>query len=369
MRVNSIVQSAFLAVIIGMLVGCSRSSSEEARYSPEVQSLVRQGDDLWMSGKHDEAVDKYTEIFRLDPTNPYGSFGFGMESARQQIDGTEQQQFSIARASLQRNLDSGADRGGGAEAERRGAAEDAIRPLAGKLAKAEEDEDGYALHEGLRRFKRGGKWGFEDATGKTVIEPVFDFVRNFNEDLAPAKEGDRWGYIGRDGKFAIKPQFEDAHDFDHGIGWVKPVGAQSGFQKSIDRSGNFAVDPKYYERSSEKPRAPKGSSIVGTFSGEEGGGSIIKITFAANKTFELSQRGAGGRGTYKKFVVPHPEKGGDNVYYELDFANHEYRSQIGFYSAHFDKFYLVAPVDSPAGDRLLKFGPHPEITTDLDRER
>jgi hypothetical protein len=71
--------------------------------------------------------------------------------------------------------------------------------------------------------------------------------------------------------------------------------------------------------------------------------------------------------------MPHPEKGGDNVYYKLEMTDNApdgspYKPQIGFYSPSFDKFYFVVD-GGRAEERSLKVGPHPEPAVDLTRER
>jgi hypothetical protein len=151
----------------------------------------------------------------------------------------------LAFSSLQFYLDSEADRGGGAEAERRQAAEAAFGPIAEKWARALEEADGFDLHEGLKRVKKKGGWGFADAAGTIVIEPQFEMERNFSEGLAPVKQRGLWGYINRSGHFVIEPQFADALAFDRGVGKVTPQGEQSGFYRFIDKTGRFVRNPDY----------------------------------------------------------------------------------------------------------------------------
>jgi hypothetical protein len=49
------------------------------------------------------------------------------------------------------------------------------------------------------------KWGYIDATGAPVGEPVWDRADAFHGGLAGVKRGDDWGYVGRDGRVAWEP--------------------------------------------------------------------------------------------------------------------------------------------------------------------
>ena len=380
-----------LSICFGVLSGCgarqeqssdarafdelARETSERA--SREAEPLVREGHALWAAGKKADAIKKYSEIMRINPENPYGHFGLGMQAAQGSlsIDGSNQQVLAVPRASLKFYLDSQADRGSGNEEERRSAAQAAFAPIDAKLASALEDADDYDLHEGMKRVKKGNLWGFANTAGQVVIEPKFQLVRNFSEGLAPAKTNGKWGYIDRSGQFVIAPQFADALSFERSIGKVTPVGEQSGFYRYIDKNGQPTTDPEYYRaqqrqvqrRDNPAPVPPSGNrSVIGTFSGEEGGGSLLRVTFAANGTVILSQGGSNARGKYKKLTLPFPEKIPENIYYDIE-PEGDYVPLVGFYDTRRDRFHLIS--GRGARDRLLKVGPHGEFTVPLDRER
>ena len=304
-------QSAFSTllceVLATLLIGCSGGAN------PNANSLVQQGNNLWRSGEQDVAIFKYSDIFRINPKNPYGNFGLGMELATHQV-GTPQQRLMIVRAALQFYLDSSADRGTGTEAERRSAAAHMIDSVVKQLAIAEEANDDYNVHDGLRRFKRGQKWGFEDTKRRVVIPPVFDFARSFQNGLAPVKEGEKWGYITPDGKFKIAPQFADAGVFDFGLAHITRFGEQTNAPTFIDANGNYRDLYADSEQPCEMPNVPKfNRMIAGTFRNERPEDSAITIAFWGNGTFKQSQGGRDARGRYDLLPIPHPENGQGDV--------------------------------------------------------
>lgn len=75
-------------------------------------------------------------------------------------------------------------------------------------------------NEGVLSFRinRNGKakWGFIDViTGKTIVEPIYDEVRNFNQGMAAVKSELGWGYINKDGKEVIKSYCSVLKDFNN----------------------------------------------------------------------------------------------------------------------------------------------------------
>lgn len=103
------------------------------------------------------------------------------------------------------------------------------------------------FREDLARFRRDGKVGFFDRTGKVVLQPEFDFAMPFSEGLAAvcqgcrevaagehtALEGGTWGFIDRRGLLVIPLQFERVESFKDGRARVR----SSGQWKQIDRNG------------------------------------------------------------------------------------------------------------------------------------
>src|SRR5664279_1646593 len=66
----------------------------------------------------------------------------------------------------------------------------------------------------------GGRWGYVNKSGETVINPQFDRAEVVAEGLAPVKMG-RWGYVDASGKVVINPQFDKADVFSEGLAAVK----------------------------------------------------------------------------------------------------------------------------------------------------
>jgi len=51
------------------------------------------------------------------------------------------------------------------------------------------------MSEGLAPVKIGDKWGFIDAKGHMVIDPLFDDAYCFSDGMAPVKLKKKWGFI------------------------------------------------------------------------------------------------------------------------------------------------------------------------------
>lgn len=57
---------------------------------------------------------------------------------------------------------------------------------------------------GWASVRKDGKWGVIDTKGNWLIEPKYDYVSNYSEDLAAACEKDECGFINRQGNWVIK---------------------------------------------------------------------------------------------------------------------------------------------------------------------
>ena len=118
--------------------------------------------------------------------------------------------------------------------------------------------------EGLAPAKMG-RWGFVDAAGKVVVNPQFDQADVFSEGLAAVRlggggpgpfddprpwspwhgGGGRYGFVDHDGKYIINAQFDDAGDFSGGLAAVK-----MGHWGFIDKSGKMVINPQFDEAES-----------------------------------------------------------------------------------------------------------------------
>jgi hypothetical protein len=63
-------------------------------------------------------------------------------------------------------------------------------------------------------------WGFIDRTGKVIIEPHFESVPGFSEELAGVKVAGKWGFIDKAGNIIIEPQYESVNSFSEGVAVV-----------------------------------------------------------------------------------------------------------------------------------------------------
>jgi len=70
------------------------------------------------------------------------------------------------------------------------------------------------FYDGLAKGRKDGKLGFYDKTGKFVIEPQFEGVRNFRNGFAAAKLNDKWGMINTSGEWVIQPKFDGIRDME-----------------------------------------------------------------------------------------------------------------------------------------------------------
>lgn len=66
--------------------------------------------------------------------------------------------------------------------------------------------------KGFIAAKNGGKWGFVDPSGKTIISFNYDKIAStgFNQDYCAVMVGNKWGYIDRKGNMIKEPSFEEA---------------------------------------------------------------------------------------------------------------------------------------------------------------
>jgi len=63
--------------------------------------------------------------------------------------------------------------------------------------------------------------GFIDATGRMVIEPVYDDAKLFSEGLAVVGRNGKYGYVDPRGSVRIPLQFDRAQSFSEGLAQVR----------------------------------------------------------------------------------------------------------------------------------------------------
>ncbi len=89
-------------------------------------------------------------------------------------------------------------------------------------------------------IKYKGKFGIMDKTG-WVVEPTYDEMKWYSEDMLPVREGSQWGFFDAEGHLAIKPQFKSVRRFNDGLAGVV-VDSKWGF---IDKAGEMVIAPAY----------------------------------------------------------------------------------------------------------------------------
>jgi hypothetical protein len=116
----------------------------------------------------------------------------------------------------------------------------------------------FAFSEGLARVEVEitglYRYGFVDRSGSMVIEPQYSAASDFSEGLATVGLSDafgvvRYGFIDRAGALVIGLRFESARDFSGGLAAV----AIDGKWGYIDRTGGWAIEPRFYYASSFMP--------------------------------------------------------------------------------------------------------------------
>ncbi len=112
----------------------------------------------------------------------------------------------------------------------------------------------YALPHG-GSYVRGGKWGFIDKTGKETIKPQYDNVYGFSEGMASvnvgaklnsttmAMTGGKWGFIDKTGRVVVEPKYDNAGSFSEGLADVSQ-NYKFGF---IDKMGKEIIEPQFDE--------------------------------------------------------------------------------------------------------------------------
>lgn len=109
----------------------------------------------------------------------------------------------------------------------------------GNIKKIEGVSEIGAQAEGLLMAKLNGKFGFINASGKTIIPCIYNEVESFSEGLALVRiEKDKYGFIDKKGKIVIPLSFSRATSFNNGLALISN---DHGYQL-IDKKGNIVVN-------------------------------------------------------------------------------------------------------------------------------
>ncbi|HYE30000.1 MAG TPA: WG repeat-containing protein [Methylomirabilota bacterium] len=108
------------------------------------------------------------------------------------------------------------------------------------------------LHRGVAPFSRAdrytGLFGLLNQSGDVIKFPMFNYIGNFAEGLAPASLRDKqWGYINTSGDFVIEPRFQQACSFREGLACVtlKVPKGQRGNKGFINSAGEVVIEPAF----------------------------------------------------------------------------------------------------------------------------
>ena len=100
----------------------------------------------------------------------------------------------------------------------------------------------YAFFDGLAISSKAGKYGFIDTKGNFVVQPDYEIVKPFANELAAVKKPqDYWGFINTKGERAVRPEYTEVRPFKEGRAAVK-----TGGKWGMINSGNrFVINPAY----------------------------------------------------------------------------------------------------------------------------
>jgi hypothetical protein len=112
----------------------------------------------------------------------------------------------------------------------------------GTLVIPAEYEEAWAFSDGLAVVQKGGRHFYIDKAGKTAVEPkeAFDYLTDFDGDLAVAGKADKYGLIDKSGAVVLAPQYD----------WLESTGGVIVATKGekvgiIDRSGAWIAEPAF----------------------------------------------------------------------------------------------------------------------------
>lgn len=102
------------------------------------------------------------------------------------------------------------------------------------------------FHEGMAAVSvtagNAQKWGFVDTTGELAINPIYSAAGDFSNGLAPVCKNDKYGYIDASGKTVIPFEYDLADAFDAS---GKAIVKQDGVFFLIDASGDRITKDGY----------------------------------------------------------------------------------------------------------------------------
>jgi hypothetical protein len=117
---------------------------------------------------------------------------------------------------------------------------------AGNVVPTPANENDYFYLTDLTMICEGDKWGYADATGKTVVPCIYTYIGEFNDGLAYVYQNGKYGYVNTSGKVIIPIIYDMAGNFSDGLAYV----SKNGRYGYIDKSAELVV-PCIYEEAAD----------------------------------------------------------------------------------------------------------------------
>ncbi|HAA27993.1 MAG TPA: hypothetical protein DCE56_10440 [Cyanobacteria bacterium UBA8553] len=103
--------------------------------------------------------------------------------------------------------------------------------------------------QGFTRQRLSGKYSYIDSSGKSILQPRFDWVDSFSNGLTKVKMGYKWGYVDKTVKLVVRLRFDDAELFtvsnsaglSYSLALIK-IGGKYGY---IDTTGKVIIQPQF----------------------------------------------------------------------------------------------------------------------------
>lgn len=88
------------------------------------------------------------------------------------------------------------------------------KPPRPKIQAVKEEPDAYV------KVNKGGKWGFKERNGKQKVDPIYDEVFCYKENLCCVEKDEKFGFIDREGEVVIPIVYDCATSFSEGYAVV-----------------------------------------------------------------------------------------------------------------------------------------------------
>lgn len=140
-----------------------------------------------------------------------------------------------------------------------------------------------SFQEGLAVARVDRKWGFIDASGAFVIEPIYSFAQGFRNGLAIVTTKDPGPrYINPQGEVAVPTKgMEDLSNFSEGLALVRD--AESGKYGYIDRTGAWVIPAQWEDPMTSASLFRGGLAAVGVREKDRRGKKVLHRLFIDRK--------------------------------------------------------------------------------------